>query len=101
MTAARTFGGVKHGKRCACPLCDPQQRLLARQREEARAARLAPRPAPALPLALDRPRPALPARPMFETEKTKRFRDLLRAGVPAVRAMEQLDAEERANRHAD
>jgi hypothetical protein len=85
----RPAGGVKHGKRCACPTCDPGQRLLAAARAEARARRALPRPVP-LPLAADRPRRMLP---VFETQKTKRFRELLASGVGAVRAMQILDAD--------
>jgi hypothetical protein len=95
VTRARTVDGVRHGKRCACPLCDPEQKLLARIRDEQRAARRAAKLAPPLPMALDRPRRPLHVGPAFETEKTKRFRELLRAGVPGARAMEMIDADER------
>lgn len=92
MSRAKAVNGVKHASRCACPLCDPQQTKLARARAEAleqrRLARLAP-PLPAVPLAVDRPRMLLPA---FETEKTRRFRELVR-DHGSRRALEIMAAE--------
>ena len=92
--ASKTINGVRHGKRCACPLCDPEGRLMQRQREEARTQRrawaLAARVVP-LPLEGDRPRRVLLA--PFETEKTRRFRELLREGKTAAAAIEIIQSE--------
>jgi len=85
----RLVGGVRHRKRCACPLCDPGQCLLAAARAEARARR-------ALPRARSAPaggRPPAPDAIRLRNPKTKRFRELLSSGVGAVRAMQILDAE--------
>jgi hypothetical protein len=91
---SKTINGVRHAKRCACPICDPDQRLAQRVREEARAARrawsLAARVLP-LPLAADRPRRVLLA--PFETEKTRRLRELLREGKTAAQAIEIIQSE--------
>jgi hypothetical protein len=92
--ASKTTNGVRHAKRCACPLCDPEGRLMQRQREEARAQRrswaLAARVVP-LPLAVDRSRRVLIA--PFETEKTRRMRELLREGKSAAQAIEIIQSE--------
>jgi hypothetical protein len=91
---SRTVNGVKHDKGCACPFCDPQQKLLARRRDEARAARAFAAANPALPLAVDRPRTA-PSRGghVFESAKDRRFKELLRAGIGYSRAAAQVEAE--------
>lgn len=92
--ATKSINGVRHAKRCACPICDPGQRLAQQAREEARAQRrawaLAARVVP-LPLATDRPRRVLLA--PFETEKTRRLRDLLREGKSAAQAIEIIQSE--------
>lgn len=90
----KTINGVRHVKRCTCPLCDPGQLLAQKVREEARAHRrawaLAARTVP-LPLAVDRPRRVLLA--PFETEKTRRLRELLREGKSAAQAIEIIQSE--------
>lgn len=92
--ATKTINGVRHARGCACPLCDPEGRLQQRVREEARAARrawsLAARVVP-LPLAIDKPRRVLLA--PFETEKTRRLRELLREGKTAAQAIEIIQSE--------
>jgi len=88
---SRVVNGVKHGKGCACPLCDPQQKLLARRREEAAAARRHA-PAAAPPLVVDRPRRPLHVAP-FESAKDRRFKELLRSGIGHRAALLQLEAE--------
>ena len=94
MPVKKTINGVRHARGCACPLCDPGGRLQQRAREDARAQRrawsLASRVVP-LPLATDRPRRLLLA--PFETEKTRRLRELLRAGVGVAAAIEQIESE--------
>ena len=92
MSRARTVNGVRHGKRCACPICDPDGKLLERARDEARAARRFAKLNPLPALALDRPPRPLWLAP-FETEKTKRFRELLRAGLSGEAAAAQLESE--------
>lgn len=90
----KTINGVRHARGCACPICDPGQRLQQRVREEARAAAraraLAFRAAP-LSLAVDRPRRVLLA--PFETEKTRRFRELLLEGKSAAQAIEIIQSQ--------
>lgn len=39
--ATKTIDGVRHQKRCACPVCDPGDRLAKQMRDESRAARRA------------------------------------------------------------
>lgn len=94
MMATKTIHGVRHARGCACPICDPDQRLAQRVREEAREQRrawaLAARTVP-LPLAVDRPRRVLLA--PFETEKTRRMRELLREGKSAAQAIEIIQSE--------
>jgi hypothetical protein len=92
VTRARTTNGVRHAKRCCCPLCDPEGKLLERARDEARAARRFAKLNPLPALALDRPRRPLHLAP-FETEKTKRFRELLRSGLSGPAAAAQLESE--------
>ena len=91
---AKLVNGVRHATRCCCPHCDPQNTALAKARAEAKA----------------RPRAVLlfsgsvtqsgggdharrPPLAPFETEKTRRFRELLRSGLSAARATEILEAE--------
>lgn len=87
MSRTRTVNGVKHARGCCCPTCDPRGATLAKVRADRAAA-----PAiPTLPIPETR-RPRAPL-PPFETAKTARFRELLRAGVGAAAAMKQIDAE--------
>lgn len=90
----KTINGVRHQKRCACPLCDPGDRLAKQVRDESRAARrawaLASRVVPRS-LAIDRPRRVLLV--PFETEKTRRMRELLREGKSAAQAIEIIQSE--------
>ena len=93
MSRAKLINGVRHGNRCACPLCDPQGRRLTRARDEAREQRrtwAASRVVP-LPLPADPPRRLLLA--PFETEKTRRFRELLREGVSSRTAAQIIESE--------
>ena len=91
--ATKTINGVRHGRGCACPLCDPEGRLQQRVREEARAQRRAwALVARVLPLPLPSTRPRVLLAP-FETEKTRRFRELLREGVTSKAAAEIIESE--------
>lgn len=101
MKARAAGGGIAHGKRCACPGCDPEQKLLAAARERhlaevAAAARL--RAEGKLPPPPDPP-PAPPRRARSIAPSTRaadvRFRELLRQGVGVARALEMVDAEQR------
>lgn len=91
---AKTTNGVKHARGCACPRCDPDDALLSQARDDARtrsrASVLSARVVP-LPLTADRPRRPLLA--PFETEKTRRFRQLLREGISSKQAAEIIESE--------
>lgn len=100
----KIVNGVKHGRRCCCPACDPDDTILAKirsdNREAARAARAA-KPANdtgALSASIAAARwsashrPRRPPRGAPEPE-TRRLRELLREGVPIARALEIIAAE--------
>lgn len=90
----KTTNGVRHARGCCCPICDPEDRLSERARQDAKAARrawaLQARVVP-LPFVADRPRRVLLA--PFETEKTRRFRELLHDGKSAKQAIEIINIE--------
>jgi hypothetical protein len=90
----RLHNGVLHGSRCACKMfCDPGDTKL----KAARAAFLAARAAQAAAGVPDPPLPVRPRRPAMPivsvTAESYRFRELLKAGYSAARAMEIVDAE--------
>jgi hypothetical protein len=88
----RLVNGVKHGARCACPVCDPEQKLV----KAARAAAAQPQaPALAAPIAAARWSAARRPPPATHDPRTPRLRELLRQGVPLLRAFEIIDAEGR------
>lgn len=104
----KIVNGVKHGRRCCCPACDPNDTILAKirsdNREAARAARAA-KPANengggALSASIAAARwsashrPRRPPRGAPEPE-TKRLRQLLREGIPIARALEIVEAEKK------
>jgi hypothetical protein len=90
----RLHNGVLHGSRCACKMfCDPGDTKL----KAARAAFLAARAAQAAAGIPDPPLPVRPRRPAMPitsvTPQSLRFRELLKAGHSAARALEIVEAE--------
>lgn len=94
MAVSKTINGVRHARGCACPLCDPDNRLQRQARETALATRRAyPLSGRVVPLPLTADRARRPLLAPFETEKTRRFRQLLREGVSSKQAAEIIESE--------
>lgn len=89
---AQRHNGVVHRNRCACPLCDPDGKLLEQARGKFLEERRAARSAPAVQVAAMPRRPPAQRRPL-PTVRDRRFRELLAKGLPAARAMKQVEAE--------
>jgi len=88
----RLVNGVKHTGRCACPACDPDQKLLQQQRESAAAERAA---FAKLPPA-ERPQAAAPRvrrLPLPPTNETRRLAQLFREGKTFAEAAQIIEAE--------
>jgi hypothetical protein len=94
VSKTRLHNGVLHGSRCACKaFCDPgdtklkaaRAAYLAEQRARAAAGIAEPAPPP-------RPRRA-PMPVVSVTAESYRFRELLKSGHSAARAMEIIEAE--------
>lgn len=94
MSTARTVNGIKHGARCACPVCDPQQTKLAAARAAAKLARAVPVKVVGTPEG-----PAVLARrvPRYlpPTKETRRMAELIRLGHSAREAIDIIEAEKK------
>jgi hypothetical protein len=90
-----------HGKRCACPYHDPDQKLLAAARAKALAdqhataaavaAAVTAPPAPPRAMPPDRYRAA--QRRADHDPETRRFRELVRGGCTAAEAIAKIESE--------
>ena len=93
--AGQLYGGQWHPRGCACPQCDPAQDKLRAQRARAAAdraaAKVAPPPAPQVPIRPRAPSPAVYAAP--RSDDTRRLAELLRAGHTFASAAEIIEAE--------
>jgi hypothetical protein len=88
------IGGVQHGRRCCCQKCDPEGVLTAAVRAGYRE-----RPAaPVVPTVAQVLRAVSPRRPAYVVDDaTDRFRALLRDGLTAAEAVQQIEAEKKGN----
>ncbi len=93
MSRAKLINGVAHRKGCACPLCDPGGSLMTRARDVSREQRRTWAAARVVPLPLPGDRLRRVQLPPFETEKTRRFRELLREGVSSRVAAQIIESE--------
>jgi len=96
VSKSRIHNGVKHGARCKCPLyCDPNETALKAAREAAALARKLQREGAIVPIEPVRFMPIRRARPIAPSSDPSalRFRELLKQGVSAARAMAIVDAE--------
>jgi hypothetical protein len=91
MSTARIINGIKHGRQCACPVCDPQQTKVAAARAAAKLARALPVKIVSTPEG-----PAVLARRMPRylppSAQTRRMAELLRAGKTAREAIAIIEA---------
>ena len=85
MSTGRTWNGIRHGRGCACELCDPKQALLARARADA----LARQGAPAAAIVAT----VTPAAPRADwADRFRAYRRRLEADVNSQRMCELLKA---------
>jgi hypothetical protein len=91
MSTARIVNGIKHGRACACPVCDPEQTKLAAARAAAKLSRAVPVKVVSTPEG-----PAVLARRMPRylppSAQTRRMAELLREGKTAAQAIEIIDS---------
>lgn len=94
----RTVNGVRHGARCACPVCDPDDRLLKQVRSQGRAPAQS---AAAAPIAAARwaARSRTPAVPNQDAGATRRLRQLLQEGKTFAEADAIIEAERTEGTH--
>ncbi len=89
----RIIDHVKHLSSCACPLCDPEQTKVKAARAKFLVEQAARRAAEAAGVMPPPPARVVVRLPRPDDDRTRRFRELLRDGVPAARALEAVEME--------
>jgi hypothetical protein len=96
----KVVNGVQHGRRCCCPICDPDNLLTAAMVKAYRE-----RPAPIVRPTTGDVRRALRARPAHSEahhdDDTTKFRQLLREGLSAAEAQQRIETERNATHEHD